>query len=118
MSNATRPRAPYPFANHRNEIERQIIVQLVSDLLGAGFTVQVNDGEEDVTPFVTDAHVIYAAMSTTDEEILFLRHPDKPGKISWVKLIYGNDCDVIHDYTIDLEPHMSGAEKLSERFGG
>jgi len=109
---------PRPFINHRNEIERQIIVRLVSDVLASGAAIMVNDGEEDVTGYSRDASEIFAAMSTTDMERLFVLRDigrDKK-KLGWVLLIYGNDADVISDYTIDLEPLLVGAEKIAESF--
>lgn len=109
---------PRPFINHRNEIERQIIVKLVEDLLASGAQIQVNDGEEDVTEFTADAAQIFAAMSSTDMERLFVRRNTGRDafKLGWVLLIYGNDADVISDYTIDLEPLLVGAEAIAESF--
>lgn len=118
MKNATAPRAPYPFANHNNEIERQIIARLVSDVLASGASIMVNDGEEDVTGYSRDPAEIFGAMSSTDMERLFiLRDTGRDAKkLGWVLLIYGNDADVISDYTIDLEPLLVGAEAIAESF--
>jgi hypothetical protein len=106
-----------PFANHRNEIERQIIVQLVSDLLAAGYSVGVNDGEDDTLAPCRDEAQIYGAMSTTDEDRLLTESAE--GRRGWVWLVYGNGADVISDYTTDLpEEVLRRAFDLADRFAG
>jgi len=106
-----------PFANHRNEVERQIIVTLVEDLLAAGYKVGVNDGEEKVLEPCSNAPRIFAVMSTTDEDYLLTRK--KGEKDGWIRLIYGNHCDVISDYTVNIpEAVFERANALSERFAG
>lgn len=106
-----------PFANHRNEVERQIIVALVEDLLAAGYQVGVNDGEEKVLEPCSDAVRIYAVMSTTDEDYLLTKKAGE--KNGWIRLIYGNHCDVISDYTTNIpDAIFERANSLSEHFAG
>jgi hypothetical protein len=110
-----------PFDNHRNEIERQIIVLLVEDLLSAGFAISVNNGEENVLNRSTKMDKIFSAMSTTDEEYLMLHSPrngaGNRSEAGWVRLVYGNDGDVISDYTTNIpESVFERANALSDRF--
>jgi hypothetical protein len=81
-------------------VERQIIERLVSDLLKDGYLVSVNDGEETVLVNSQEKKEILAAMFSTDEDVLYVSHPRKPK--SWVKLIRGNDQDVISSHSINL----------------
>jgi len=119
-------------AHHRNEIERQIIVALVEDALALGYLLGVNDGEETTLERSSDEAAIFAAMASTDEDRLLFWLPNSPegaGRDGWVRLIYGNDCDVISDNTTDAEcerfddsalswDFMKRAEELAERFRG
>lgn len=87
----------------RMRVERKIVRKTIAALLGAGYQVMVNDGEEDVTDFITDAKEIEAAMFSTDEDWLWARmtsaHPTR-----FVRFIYGNDGpDVMNDYSTGLE---------------
>lgn len=111
---STGARVAFPFANHRNEVERQIIVALVESLLAAGYLVGVNDGEETVLEPCSDAERIFSVMSTTDEDYLLTRQGEKNG---WIRLIYGNGTDVISDYTVNVpETIFEAANELSDRF--
>jgi hypothetical protein len=118
MTNET----PIKFANCKLEVERQIIVLLIEDLLGAGYSVGVNDGEETVLTPTRDEARIFAALFTTDEDFLLFRKDgtecgpkDADG---WVRLIYGNRGYVISDYTTNLdEGVLARASELGERFG-
>lgn len=103
------------FSNHKNEIERQIIVLLVEDLLAAGYTVGVNDGEETTVKPCRDEAKIFAAMSTTDEDFLLTRKDGEQD--GWVRLIYGNGADVHSDNTTNIpESVFERAAELAERF--
>lgn len=106
------------FSNHRNEIERQIIVLLVEDMLAAGYAVGVNDGAETVLAPQRDEATLFAAMSSTGEDYLvFRRDPSGTGHDGWVRLIYGNGCDVVSDYTTNLpESVMVRSTELADRF--
>ncbi len=103
------------FANHRNEVERQVIVKLVEGLLASGREVGVNDGEETTLVRSRDEEEIFAAMSTTDEDYLHVYAGDAK---SWIRLIYGNGADVISDFgvTLDGDPALEAAIELSNRF--
>jgi len=96
------------------EIERQIVSLLVADCLTAGYAVGVYDGEEHTLRASRDFAEVWAALDTTDEDYLILRKGDADG---WIRLIYGNECDVISDYTTSIdEGVMKRASELAERF--
>lgn len=93
-------------------IEKSICECLVDTLLAAGFTITVNDGEEDVTHDSTDRAEIVAAMYSTDEDYLHVRKESIGG---WFRLIYGNGPDVISDFTTNLTEWVKPAEAFADR---
>jgi hypothetical protein len=117
---------------HMDNTEKLIARRCIDDLLAAGFTISVNDGEETTLHRCTDPLAILDAMATTEEDYLYLHQDgarsevrDPPGVFSagsaptgWVRFIYGNDCDVINDYTTNLETVMAGTNALVDRLAG
>jgi hypothetical protein len=99
----------------RQELEERIVMQVVDDLLAAGYPVDVFDGEEVTLKDSTDRAAIRAALFTTDEDYLYAK---KNGKVfGWVYAVYGNDgYDVISDYTVNLEPILASANKIADRY--
>lgn len=96
-----------------SEIERRIVGKLVTDLLAAGFAISVNDGEETTLEDSTDLAAICAAMGSTDSDNLYVSKPGlTPGR--WILLVWGNDVDVISDYSMSLEPFIAPANDLAE----
>ncbi len=101
----------------RRKYEELIARRVISDLLGAGFSISVNDGGETTLIRSRDAEAVFKAMFTTDEDFLYaVKDTDAPGDFSgWVRFIYGNDgYDVVSDYTTNLEPFMGGARELAD----
>ena len=100
-----------------SEIECRIVGKVVNDLLAAGYTVGVNDGEDDVVkPTNTDASVIFAALASTDMDCLLVRKPGSSMK-SFVALVWGNGVDVISDYGTSLETTLADANALAAELG-
>lgn len=96
---------------HASTNEKLIVGKLVTDILAAGFPISVNDGEEITVSESTDPAAIFPALCSTDEDILYVHKPN--GMHPFIKLVWGNDCDVISDYAVSLEPLIKGAEKLA-----
>lgn len=97
--------------------ERQIIVKLVDVILAGGYTIGVSDGEEVVVPETANAAAILSAMCSTDMDILrvYAAGTDHRAtrRIGSITLIYGNDRDLISDWSWrarDDDPE-SGAER-------
>ena len=78
------------------EIELKIAEQLVDDILAAGFTITVNDGEEDTLICSPSKPAIMDALRTTDED--YIRIMDGDIRVGTIWLIWGNGVDVISDY--------------------
>lgn len=93
-----------------NTIEKQIVRRAVRDLLNAGYLISVNDGETTVLRNNFKLTLIMGAMGSTDEDVLFVRRGAERG---WVRFIWGNDCDVISDHTVNLDEVLSGAYALA-----
>jgi hypothetical protein len=94
------------------EIERKIAEKIIDDALAAGNTIDVWDGEEYPLKSSTDKDAILDAMFSTDADHLYLTKGNRRG---WVYLVYGNGCDVISDYTLNIENTLDGARSLSDR---
>lgn len=106
--------------NFDRAIEQAIITKAIDDLLAAGYSLGVNDGEETVLKRCTDKATILKAMFSTDEDLLLvywgsLGHPEgHEGKQKgWIRLIYGNGDSVISDYTTSLETELKGTNDFA-----
>jgi hypothetical protein len=106
----------------RQAIEKAIAIAAIDQLLAAGFSLGVHDGEEVTIHHSTDKKKLVAALFTTDEDRIFV-YMDKntPGDPSdsrpdaWVYLVYGNDgYDVISDYTTNIEQHLTNAQAKAD----
>ena len=90
---------------------------LVESALGAGYSVTVNDGEEDTLHGSRSLQDILGAMFTTDMDRLFLHVKNRDTWCGWVLFVYGNEgWDVISDYTCNLERIMGPVNKLSDQY--
>lgn len=102
----------------RQLVERAIIRQAVTDILAAGYTIRVHDGEEWATRRLDNMEAIMDGLMSTDEEMLAVYYMDEGGdwkRIGSVSLIYGNDGhDVIADYSVILGDVLAGANALAD----
>lgn len=98
------------------QIEVEIATKLIDDALAAGFTIDVNDGEDTPLENSTDKAAILAAMRSTDEDYLILKKAIGANKFlaGWVRFVFGNECSVISDYTMNIEAVVKGAEALAD----
>lgn len=98
----------------RQHVERMIARRLINDGLNAGYTISVNNGEDQTDP-MDRLKLVLDEMFQTDEEHLVFHKDGK--QVGWVYFVYGNGgWDVISDYTTNLEHIMRGAESLSDKF--
>lgn len=101
----------------RRDMEERIAKLVIADLLACGYSIGVNDGEENVLTDSTDAAKIFESMFGTDDDRLFVHTPGETGSHGWVYLVYGNDGpDVINDYTTNLEKSMPRALELTREY--
>lgn len=102
----------------RQDIERQIISKLVTDILDAGYAISVDDGgEEPAITKSTNHENIMAAVMLTDEDQIVVHQQYGRRIVGFVFLVYGNDgWDVINDYSTTLEDLgiLKGAEALAD----
>lgn len=97
------------------EIEIKIATQLVDDILAAGHTITVNDGEEDTVIGSNNKTAILEALRTTDEDYLIIMDGDI--RVGSIWLIWGNGVDVISDYGGPDElmtSLMEGAQNIAD----
>lgn len=98
---------------HGTAIEKAIVGRLVTDLLAAGMTITVwNGGYDAEIQDSTDADTIFAELAASDQDELTM---EKDGHYEgWIRLVWGNDCDIISDYSIRLETLVAGAAAVAE----
>jgi hypothetical protein len=99
-------------------VENQIVERLVTDILAAGLTVSVYDGEEYPLRHSTDMRAIMDALASTDMDELVLYYPkNEQGlrmRAGWVSLVWGNDTAVISDYTTNIEAILRGVNAMAD----
>lgn len=106
-------------------IERAIIRRAAMDLLAAGFTLRIHDGEDWATERTTDLAIVMDALMSTDEDRLAVLAPDtRPEgerapsgcvRRGTILLVYGNDgYDVIADNSTTMEEHLEKASTLAD----
>jgi hypothetical protein len=103
----------------RQEVERKIAAAFINQALAAGFTISIDNGgdEDEETKPSNNQDEILAGMFQTDEEHLYVWNPTNGKRVGWVFFVYGNDgWDVISDYSVNMEPLMSEANKISDHY--
>lgn len=108
-----------PEIEHASEVERRIVGKLVQDALASGYSLSVYDGEEITVVESHDPDEVYKALASTDSDRLYVHHTDEIRR-GWVLLIWGNDSDVISDYSASdmMEAVLAGANALAEELEG
>ncbi len=96
-------------------MEHLIMLGVVGHLLGAGYSISVDDGEQTTLQYSRNSGEILHAMATTGLD--YLTAHDKDLKYAgYVLLIYGNGQDLISDYSVKLtavmEPLHAEIDKL------
>lgn len=94
----------------RITLERAVVRKLSTDLLAAGLTLRVWDGEDWAGGRTADIDNVMNQIMATDEEKIYVYHSDDRGKatcIGSIFLVYGNEgYEVINDYSTCLDPHL------------
>ena len=96
------------------ELERRIATAAIRGLIDAGYTVSINNGEDETRPSL-HLDELTAALAQTDEDTLIAHHEGQ--QVGWVLLIYGNNVeDVLSDYSTNLESALREASALAETY--
>lgn len=83
-----------------NQIENRIAQALIHEILVRGFTVSINDGEEEVITKSTAEKAILKAMANTDENtIVFF---NSKGPVGGIMIFFGEGDEMISDYSDNL----------------
>ena len=92
--------------------ERKIATNVIKSALKNGWAVSVRDsafGEGEYTvKRSTNLKIILDALATTDSDALTFRDPASGDFRGWVMMIWGNDGDLIHDYSEGLTINDDG----------
>lgn len=98
----------------RQKVEREICTAVVDALLAAGFSIEVDNGD-DMTTQSDVRPTILEAMFKTDDERLYVERAGADKCVGWVYFVYGNDgWDVISDYTVNLEPYIGAGSRVQK----
>jgi hypothetical protein len=94
---------------HLSNAERVVVNRLVTELLSHNLLITVNDGEDNVVILSQDKTKILEAMGSTGEDILVVFNKNVTGnaRLGVISLVYGNDYEVISDYTSSLEQYFT-----------
>jgi len=98
----------------RQEVERKIATAFVTSAIQDGYGMTVDYGDGSSEKFVSIKATL-TAMFQGDDDMLVLYKQDK--SVAWIHFVYGNDgWDVISDYSVNLEPIMTAAKKISAHY--
>jgi hypothetical protein len=94
---------------------QRIISRLVRDAVAAGYIVSVFSDSE-TTSASSNTIAILQALMRTEEDYLFIYHPDQPSFFGWILLIHDNNVwDVIDCYSPNLDAIAAGAQHEADR---
>jgi hypothetical protein len=102
----------------RQLVEREIAYAIVDSLLEAGFSIAIDNGDNNGNEFeiakTRNRRAIKGALAQTDDEYLFV-YTSNDKQYGWVRLVYGNDgWDVLSDYTVNLEKFIGNGTKVAK----
>lgn len=69
------------------------VLRLVKIILNRGYSITVNDGEDDVVSKSKNLLEIRSALYSTDEDYLYVYKDDQKHHIGCIYLVYGNAKD-------------------------
>jgi len=100
----------------RQSIERRIVRRLVSDILGAGYEISIDETQEHAS---ANRAEILGNLFQMDEDRIYVHRAGEAKPFAWVFLVYGNDgWDAISDYTTNIEALVAGANEAAENLEG
>lgn len=100
--------------------ERGIAREVIRCLVDAGYSVTIDNSADHPVKRSTNKREIFDALCQTGQDYLVAY--DMVGqRVGWVWLVYGNEpCELIADYTLNLEaviaPAIDKAERTEARF--
>ena len=97
-------------------VEKLIIRRALNELLAAGYTLGVYNGEETTLTHSASSDAIMRALGTTDEDHILVYRSGEKSSFGWICLVYGNGWCVISDYTTNLEDVLDPVENFAEKF--
>lgn len=101
------------------EIDQRIITAMVDDVLAAGLSITVYDGEDYAIRRSADKDAILASLAATDGDTLYFFPKDGGQRIGSVNLVYGNEPGVvISDHTDNevMTQLLARATKIAEGY--
>lgn len=78
-------------------LQEQIINNLIAAILAGGYTITVNDGDDDVLKYSTDATRIINNMGSTEMDLLNVYQDNE--YIGFILLIPSNGDDIVSNHS-------------------
>jgi hypothetical protein len=101
----------------RQMVEKEIVSQAVTDLLAAGYSLEVDIGDGPEHEPTKDRAIIDKHLFSGDEARLFVYKDGKKKPHGWVYFVYGNDgWDVISDHSVHLEKDLAKANEIADKY--
>lgn len=102
------------------DVEDRIVATLVVDLLAHNVAWNLgvlDEAQEGACKPTRDPAEILAAMFSTSEDWLTIHAWKDEKPLAWVRLIGGNGCDIISDYTTNIpETVMARANAIAAQY--
>lgn len=104
-----------PAVRDRGYIEYVVSQKCVTDLIAAGYRIEVDDGAGVLVWHHTPAAILDALFAVDDPHLTVFRDSTH---IGWVSFVFGNDgWDCISDYSTSLEDVLVPVNALADRLG-
>lgn len=100
---------------HEAELEMKVAVEAVKGLIAAGYTVSVDNGEEEFKHTNSVEEVTKELFECDEEHLVVYKEGKRSG---WVFLVWGNGACVICDYSTNLEAALKKANELADYYCG
>lgn len=102
-------------------VERAIARKAIEVLTAAGYTITVDDGDDEPVKRSVVPNDIMEAVFAVDEATLYVHDKPEGKAFAWISFIMGNTgWDVVNDHTVNLEevlkPVSNYADQMSEWF--
>lgn len=99
---------------YMSKLEEKITRRIIKDAFAGGFTLSVFDGEEYVLRECRNEEEIIAALASSEYDVLhYMTNVSK--SFGTVTLIWGNEEDLIHDNTTNVEKYLYNATAIAEK---
>ncbi len=99
----------------RRLLEIALVRKVCTELIGKGYKLSVDDGEDTPVKRSTDVEAIVDAAFAVDECRFYVHRDDAHIAMGWIFFVFGNSgWDSINDYTTNLEEALKGVNEYAD----